>query len=699
MDAGMEECKPQDAQDARLEVLKSAARRLNEAVASEITAVEAAVNDLTANQKDQIQYLNAEQKRLSKENEAMKATNLALHQTAMEDVEAAKEELAQEKKAMADVMTFQHNRITLNVGGAMFTTSRTSLLSKPDSMLAAMFSGRHTMNPETDGSFFIDRDGSHFRHILNYLRNGVIVVALESNTSLELAVEAEYYGLHDLAKVLRFPKLNIDLYLGTDVRRMRTVETKLRQPLSMVKDGTNQTAVDLYKGLVSLFDDDGTLAQINQKHSKDPMKFVQLLSKYGKIDSKRKTMPVTVPDMVSFRRHFNINFAEASNSVLARLTPVLNTKKILIAGGAVLRALTSSSDGLQTRRGNLLGDVGDIDIFVCTQDPVEATQLCDSMFHLLTENRNEEEYKVVRGAGVINIDFTTSEHLADDYIDPHDVDNATANTFLTVQIVLRLYESPAEVLLGFDCDCCCLGFDGTAVWALPRAIRALQYGTNVLNPLHAWPNKASYEFRLVKYAIRGFSVSVPGLETINVDVAKIMNTPLSQLHGFARLIRLALAYDGYQYEGTTMFSPSTFHGYDIGNSHIKCQASGAEFPQYKDLAKTLKTALGEFEFARMAAANWHYDGEQFSIQVPEECCSKQAETKTLITGKWPAILQSPDPVGLKIPAKLEDAWDCAKRSREYLNAQEGDLDARYFAHAASECSGGTKRRQKKTSRK
>ena len=67
----MEECKPQDAQDARLEVLKSAARRLNEAVASEITAVEAAVNDLTANQKDQIQYLNAEQKRLSKENEAI----------------------------------------------------------------------------------------------------------------------------------------------------------------------------------------------------------------------------------------------------------------------------------------------------------------------------------------------------------------------------------------------------------------------------------------------------------------------------------------------------------------------------------------------------------------------------------------------------------------------------------------------------
>ena len=29
-----------------------------------------------------------------------------------------------------------------------------------------------------------------------------------------------------------------------------------------------------------------------------------------------------------------------------------------------------------------------------------------------------------------------------------------------------------------------------------------------------------------------------------------------------------------------------------------------------------------------------------------------------------------------------DAWDDAKRSREYLNARDTDLDARYFAHAA-----------------
>jgi uracil-DNA glycosylase len=39
-------------------------------------------------------------------------------------------------------------------------------------MLAAMFSGRHLNSQDEDGRYFIDRDGTHFRHILNFLRDG-----------------------------------------------------------------------------------------------------------------------------------------------------------------------------------------------------------------------------------------------------------------------------------------------------------------------------------------------------------------------------------------------------------------------------------------------------------------------------------------------------------------------------------------------
>jgi len=41
---------------------------------------------------------------------------------------------------------------------------------------------------------FVDRDGKHFRHILNWLRDGVVPTLEESQYS-ELLREAEYYQL------------------------------------------------------------------------------------------------------------------------------------------------------------------------------------------------------------------------------------------------------------------------------------------------------------------------------------------------------------------------------------------------------------------------------------------------------------------------------------------------------------------------
>ena len=40
--------------------------------------------------------------------------------------------------------------------------------------------------------------------------------------------------------------------------------------------------------------------------------------------------------------------------------------------------------------------------------------------------------------------------------------------FRRVQVILRIYKSPAEVLIGFDVDSCCAGFDGEAVKGFRR---------------------------------------------------------------------------------------------------------------------------------------------------------------------------------------------------------------------------------------
>lgn len=43
------------------------------------------------------------------------------------------------------------------------------------------------------GYFFIDRDGTHFRYILNFLRTGALLVPEDPLIRKELLIEAEFY--------------------------------------------------------------------------------------------------------------------------------------------------------------------------------------------------------------------------------------------------------------------------------------------------------------------------------------------------------------------------------------------------------------------------------------------------------------------------------------------------------------------------
>ncbi len=74
----------------------------------------------------------------------------------------------------------------------------------PGSMLHAMFSGRFDTKPSEDGSYFIDRDGTHFRYILNYLRTGQLIVPQDELVRIreELLAEAEFYQVEGIIKVL-----------------------------------------------------------------------------------------------------------------------------------------------------------------------------------------------------------------------------------------------------------------------------------------------------------------------------------------------------------------------------------------------------------------------------------------------------------------------------------------------------------------
>ena len=65
-------------------------------------------------------------------------------------------------------------------------------------MLAAMFSSNFPMEPHGDGALFIDRDGTHFRFILNYLRSGKLTFPEGATALAEFKEEADFYQIQGI---------------------------------------------------------------------------------------------------------------------------------------------------------------------------------------------------------------------------------------------------------------------------------------------------------------------------------------------------------------------------------------------------------------------------------------------------------------------------------------------------------------------
>ena len=123
------------------------------------------------------------------------------------ELEAKQEQLQKEKdqlQRMSEMNRIHATRIKLDIGGHVYATSIMILIRDSQSMLAAIFNGRHTVMTQEDGSYFIDRDGTHFRYILNYLRDGGFKDGtLPGDILTGLQTEAEYYQLSGLVALLQ----------------------------------------------------------------------------------------------------------------------------------------------------------------------------------------------------------------------------------------------------------------------------------------------------------------------------------------------------------------------------------------------------------------------------------------------------------------------------------------------------------------
>ncbi|XP_074594293.1 BTB/POZ domain-containing adapter for CUL3-mediated RhoA degradation protein 3 [Brevipalpus obovatus] len=91
--------------------------------------------------------------------------------------------------------------VKLNVGGSLFQTT-VGTLTKIESMLRAMFSGRHVIYTDSEGWVLIDRCGKYFGTILNFLRDGSVPLPETKKELTELLAEAKYYLIQELIDVI-----------------------------------------------------------------------------------------------------------------------------------------------------------------------------------------------------------------------------------------------------------------------------------------------------------------------------------------------------------------------------------------------------------------------------------------------------------------------------------------------------------------
>ncbi|KAM9021966.1 potassium channel regulatory protein [Ara ararauna] len=92
--------------------------------------------------------------------------------------------------------------VVLSVGGVRFVTKASTLQQFPESRLARMLNDGDQEFKLVNGEFFVDRDGTLFSYIMDFLRTLQVSLPTDFSDYQRLQREAEFYGLYTLADLL-----------------------------------------------------------------------------------------------------------------------------------------------------------------------------------------------------------------------------------------------------------------------------------------------------------------------------------------------------------------------------------------------------------------------------------------------------------------------------------------------------------------
>ncbi|KAH9949875.1 ankyrin [Amylocystis lapponica] len=284
-------------------------------------------------------------------------------------------------------------------------------------------------------------------------------------------------------------------------------------------DKTNPRLKDIHVGLVDIFD---APQDIRTTRARVPKDEDDLIAKHIMPLSKERRRKDGVPAIVETLDEFKQNWAIFSEGSLSQL---LDWNNVVAAGGSVQACLNPVPESAKVSKRALRKHfhtnaypTSDVDLFLYGLTPAEAEAKIISI------------YEAVRDSVPWDVTCVRTKHT---------VSIHSQYPYRAVQIVLRLYTSPAEILAGFDVDAPCCAYDGQRVWANPRSIVAMMRQCNTVDMSH---RSTSYEVRLAKYSLRGFEVHVPLLKREDIDPT-IFERAINRIEGLARLLVLEKLID------------------------------------------------------------------------------------------------------------------------------------------------------------
>ena len=116
--------------------------------------------------------------------------------------------------------------VIVNVGGVYYTTRRGTLLNAGNFFAPLLRST--SAAGSTVAEIFVDRDPTHFRHLLNWMR-GSRFLPSEEQVLQELLWESDYFCMHDMHDFIqrsknRFNTPRLLTSLSEDVRAIATAQ-------------------------------------------------------------------------------------------------------------------------------------------------------------------------------------------------------------------------------------------------------------------------------------------------------------------------------------------------------------------------------------------------------------------------------------------------------------------------------------------